>query len=111
MCYIRACADTRRLLQARIQPKSHAELVEYLLSTEQPEMEYETARCRPLMTQDFMEFLQEQMGAHLLLRQCTCSFNCLQHINSNIAAVSQLVLPISYFQRCQEGGHKQSSPH
>ncbi|CAK0783772.1 hypothetical protein CVIRNUC_006972 [Coccomyxa viridis] len=48
---------------ARNQPQSHAELVEYLLCTEQVEMEYETARCRPLMTQDFFGFLQEDIGA------------------------------------------------
>lgn len=49
--------------QARKQPTSHGELVEYLLTTEQPEMEYETARCRPLLTQEFMAFLQQEIGA------------------------------------------------
>ncbi|CAL5222746.1 g5153 [Coccomyxa viridis] len=48
---------------ARVQPSSHGELIEYLLSTEQPEMEYETARCRPLITQDFLAFLQQEIGA------------------------------------------------
>ena len=60
-------ADSSSSVQARKQPQSHAELVEYLLCTEQLEMEYETARCRPLMTQDFFGFLQEDIGAHLLL--------------------------------------------
>ena len=49
-------------MQARVQPSSHGELIEYLLSTEQPEMEFETARCRPLITQDFLAFLQEEIG-------------------------------------------------
>jgi hypothetical protein len=49
--------------QARQQPTSHGELVEYLLTTEQPEMEYETARCRPLLTPEFMAFLQQEIGA------------------------------------------------
>ena len=49
-------------VQARKQPSSHGELIEYLLSTEQPEMEYETARCRPLLTQDFLAFLQQEIG-------------------------------------------------
>ena len=49
--------------QARKPPTSHGELVEYLLTTEQPEMEYETARCRPLLTSEFMAFLQKEIGA------------------------------------------------
>ena len=49
--------------QARKQPTSHGELVEYLLTTEQPEMEYETAQCRPLLTSEFMAFLQQEIGA------------------------------------------------
>ena len=49
-------------IQARVQPASHGELTEYLLSTEQPEMEYEVARCRPLLTQDFTAFLQQEIG-------------------------------------------------
>lgn len=56
-----------RTMQARVQPTSDAALVEYLLSTEQPEMEFETARCRPLLTQDFMAFLKQEVGAFLFL--------------------------------------------
>ena len=54
-----------RTMQARVQPTSDAALVEYLLSTEQPEMEFETARCRPLLTQEFMAFLKQEVGAFL----------------------------------------------
>lgn len=51
-------------MQARVQPTSSGELIEYLLSTEQPEMEYETARCRPLLTQEFLAFLQQEVGQY-----------------------------------------------
>jgi len=43
--------------QARKQPASHAELVEYFLDTEGEEMNFEVARCRPMITEDFMTHL------------------------------------------------------
>ena len=48
--------------QARVAPTTHAQLVEYLLGTVSEEMEYETVRCRPLITQDFFAFLGQQIG-------------------------------------------------
>ena len=50
------------LVQARKQPTSQAEVVEYLLSTEAGEMQYETARCRPHLDQTFFAYLDRQIG-------------------------------------------------
>lgn len=43
-------------------PASHAETVEFLLSTNAEEMQFETTRCRPLLTPDFFEYVGEQIG-------------------------------------------------
>lgn len=50
----------RWTLQAREQPTTHAEVVEYLLSTEGDEMQFEVARTRPLLTPELFDFLREQ---------------------------------------------------
>ena len=50
------------ILQARQQPTSQAEVVEYLLSTETAEMQYETARCRPHLDEAFFTYLDRQIG-------------------------------------------------
>lgn len=50
------------LPQARKQPTSQAQVVEYLLSTETGEMQYETARCRPHLDQSFFAYLDSQIG-------------------------------------------------
>ena len=49
--------------QARKQPASHAELVEYFLDTEGEEMNFEVARCRPMITDDFMAHLSAAISA------------------------------------------------
>lgn len=49
-------------MQARTPPASHGQLVEYMLNTEQGEMEYETARCRPMLTPEFLAFLEQEIG-------------------------------------------------
>ena len=49
-------------VQARKQPTSQAETIEYLLSTETGEMQYETARCRPQLDASFFSFLDRQIG-------------------------------------------------
>jgi len=49
------------LLQARVQATSHAELIEYMLDTEGEEMNFEVARCRPQLTQDFFSYLNSQI--------------------------------------------------
>ena len=51
--------------QARTEPTSHAELVEYLLDTEGEEMNFEVARCRPKLTEDFFTYLGSQIGERL----------------------------------------------
>ena len=50
-------------LQGRRQPTSHSETVEYFLSTEAEEMQYEVARCRPMLDQPLFEYLDNQIGA------------------------------------------------
>ncbi|KAL3156748.1 hypothetical protein ABBQ38_001023 [Trebouxia sp. C0009 RCD-2024] len=48
--------------QARKQPTSQAEVIEYLLSTETGEMQYETARCRPQLDAAFFTYLDRQVA-------------------------------------------------
>ena len=48
-------------------PTSHSEVVEFLLSTNAEEMQFETTRCRPLLTPEFFEYLGEQIGRPPLL--------------------------------------------
>ena len=50
-------------MQARKLPQTHAETVEFFLETESEEMEFETARCRPMLTKDFFGYLQQQISA------------------------------------------------
>ena len=50
------------LLQAREQPTTQAQVIEYLLSTETGEMQYETARCRPQLNDSFFAYLDSQIG-------------------------------------------------
>ena len=59
------------LQQERVLPTSHAEVVEFLLSTNAEEMPFETSRCRPFLTPEFFEFLGEMIGSspQLLLLQ------------------------------------------
>ena len=49
-------------VQARKQPTSQAGVIEYLLSTETGEMQYETARCRPQLDASFFTYLDRQVG-------------------------------------------------
>lgn len=51
------------LMQARKVPTTNAGIVEYLMETESSEMEYETARCRPLLTEDFFRYIQQEISA------------------------------------------------
>lgn len=50
--------------QARPQPTTHAELLEYLLDTEGGEMNFEVARTRPMLTDDLFAYLKETIRAH-----------------------------------------------
>ena len=52
-------------VQARAQPKTHAQTVEYFLNTEAGEMEYETAKCRPLLDEAFFKHLDAEIGGYL----------------------------------------------
>ena len=71
-------------LQARKLPQTHAETVEFFLTTESEEMEYEVARCRPLLTEELFGYLQQQISASCLLSFfygatdfAVCFFTCL----------------------------------
>ncbi len=50
-------------MQVRKLPQTHAETVEFFLETESEEMEFETARCRPMLTEEFFGYLQQQISA------------------------------------------------
>jgi hypothetical protein len=49
-------------MQARKVPTIMEELTEYFLDTEAPEMEFEIARCRPLITAEYFAFLDTRIG-------------------------------------------------
>lgn len=60
---LRQDLDRRRAArQSRVVPETVAELVEFLLDTEAQEMEFEIARCRPRLNQQFFEHLKVEMG-------------------------------------------------
>lgn len=48
--------------EARVVPTSPVDLVEYFLETESQEMEYEIARCRPNLNEDFFKHLDQAIG-------------------------------------------------
>lgn len=55
--------DRRRAArEARVVPDTAADLAEYFLETEAPEIEYEIARCRPRLNQEFLEYLKAEMA-------------------------------------------------
>jgi hypothetical protein len=47
---------------ARLPPDDPYDLIEYFLDTDAEDMEYEVARCRPLLTADFFATLTKQAG-------------------------------------------------
>lgn len=51
---------TRRM--TRTPPEDNNELVEYLLNTDQQDIEFEAARCRPKLTPDFFKVLDTLIG-------------------------------------------------
>ena len=59
---------TMYCVQQRQQPNTHAELLEYFLSTEMEEMQYELARCRPKVDSAFMQYVDTEIG--MLLADC-----------------------------------------
>lgn len=50
------------LRQSRVIPDSDEELIEYFLDTEAQEIEYEIARLRPRLNDDFFRQLQSELG-------------------------------------------------
>ncbi|DBA65714.1 hypothetical protein WJX79_007452 [Trebouxia sp. C0005] len=55
-------AEMEQSRQARKQPTTQAQVIEYLLSTETGEMQYETARCRPQLDDSFFAYLDSQIA-------------------------------------------------
>lgn len=56
--------EARRLArEARVVPDSHKDLLEFFLTTEGQEMEFEVARCRPRLTEEFFSFLKAEIGS------------------------------------------------
>lgn len=46
-------------------PSTQAELIDYFLETESGEMQYEAARMRPLITDDWFSFLAKTISKFL----------------------------------------------
>ncbi|BDA41411.1 hypothetical protein COCOBI_02-1910 [Coccomyxa sp. Obi] len=59
---LKARAELQARREARKLPQTHAETVEFFLETESEEMEFEVARCRPMLTEDFFGYLQQQIS-------------------------------------------------
>lgn len=55
-------ARRQSLRQSRVAPDSPAELVEYFLDTEAQEIEFEIARLRPRLNEEFFSHLQVELG-------------------------------------------------
>ncbi|KAH7434286.1 hypothetical protein KP509_06G009400 [Ceratopteris richardii] len=53
----------RAARQARVVPETHPELVTFFMETEAQEIEYEIARCRPRLTEDFFSYLRNEIGS------------------------------------------------
>ncbi|XP_031274857.1 uncharacterized protein LOC116133287 isoform X1 [Pistacia vera] len=61
--HVREETERRRALrQSRAIPDTSAELIEYFLDTEAQEIEYEIARLRPRLNQEFFSHLQFEVG-------------------------------------------------
>ncbi|KAG6544184.1 hypothetical protein Mapa_014384 [Marchantia paleacea] len=48
--------------EARVLPTTHSGLIEFFLMTDPLDMQFEIARCRPLLTDDFRRFLVSEIG-------------------------------------------------
>ena len=64
------------LSQARSVPRTQSELVDYFLETESGEMQYEMARMRPLLSDDFFSFLAKQISESFNLPWSVLSTYC-----------------------------------
>eukprot|EP00891_Asterochloris_glomerata_P000907 jgi/Astpho2/907/e_gw1.00016.225.1_t len=54
--------ELQRKRDARSEPKTNDEIINYFLDTEAKEMHYEIARCRPLLSPDFFSHLQTKIS-------------------------------------------------
>ena len=61
-----AKAETEAKREARVVPEDNYELIAFLLDTEATDMQYEVARCRPLLDDEFFEVLNKQIGMEQL---------------------------------------------
>lgn len=59
--------------QARVEPRTHPDTVQYFLGTERDELEYEAARRRPLLTDDFFAHLSQAIGPRWILQSPVCT--------------------------------------
>ena len=57
-----AKAETQAKRDAREVPEDKYELIAFLLDTEATDMQFEVARCRPLLDKEFFEVLNKQIG-------------------------------------------------
>jgi hypothetical protein len=61
-----AKAETEAKREARVVPEDRYELIQFLLDTEATDMQFECARCRPLLDAEFFECLNKQIGMEQL---------------------------------------------
>ncbi|KAI5068421.1 hypothetical protein GOP47_0016766 [Adiantum capillus-veneris] len=61
---VRLEKEARRVArEARVVPQTNSELVNFLLDTEAQDIEFEIARCRPRLNEEFFSFLQNEIGS------------------------------------------------
>ncbi|PRW56710.1 hypothetical protein C2E21_4432 [Chlorella sorokiniana] len=54
--------EVQKKREARKVPEQMEDLIEFFLDTEAPEMEFEVARCRPMLGDDFFAYLDRRIG-------------------------------------------------
>lgn len=54
--------EVQKKREARKVPEKMEDLIEFFLDTEAPEMEFEVARCRPMLGDDFFAYLDRRIG-------------------------------------------------
>ena len=80
------------MLQARKQPTTQAGVIEYLLSTETGEMQYETARCRPQLDTSFFSYLDRQIGTALKICNTCLSPTIMEHDMTQVISIGTALL-------------------
>ncbi|KAK9843266.1 hypothetical protein WJX74_009460 [Apatococcus lobatus] len=59
---LKAREELQKKRAERKTPATHDQLIDYFMTTESEEMSFEVSRCRPLITEDFMKHLADQIS-------------------------------------------------